>query len=262
MKFLTLCSLISVSVAFPFNESECNTCVNTINSQREFNNNTISMFFNTLGNLCDMYNISHCTNMLNKSEDLLLRTNSTTICRKLGYCDELNFNNYITTIETGNETTYVFTYYNRLLGLTNNSSDVGNIQFHTNWSIILDEPLVSLNTMKFNFNDTCYSLVENDTILKIETENYLMYYNLTNMKMIDSFYTGYHLNVSGVELFNTSEFTNDLMIDVFNNGTVYSVFAKWNMHDMYCYTDNQFETCCNMNSITEMYLLPWNISYN
>ena len=261
MKYLTLCAFISITVAFPFNESECNTCINTINSQREFNNNTISSFFNTLGNLCDMYNISHCSNMLNKSEDLLLRTNSTTICQNLGYCDELNFNNHVTTIGTGNSKTYVFTYYNRLLGLTNNASDIGNIQFHTNWSIVLDEPLVTLSKVKFNFNESCYSSL-NDTILKIETENHLNYYNLTSMKMIYRFYTGYHKDVNISELFSTSLITDDMIIDIFNNGTVYSVMAKWDTNDWYCYLDNQFDTCCDMKNIYDIYLLPWNITFN
>ena len=255
--------LINSSLASSYqntNSSLCYNCIDKVdNIQR--NNASLKEFIVEIDNLCDDYNITYCDNMMEKDYKFLM-SNSTKVCEKMGFCEELTLNNYIISYNMDNKYKYLYYYYNYIISYNIDISPFGDLLFSRNWILKLDEKYKSFIPLSDRGFMDCGECVETGILLlKFTTENYIYYVNNTNGLIINKLFvknnylptmpltTNYNYNKS-----NPNQLLN--IYDSIYNGSLY--MAKFDIETVpsMCISPSIGNSSCLYNNIASINLEP------
>lgn len=193
-KYILQCLLFSFvySKHHPFDSSQCTECIEKFNYLHSHNKSLIDAVDSVIS-LCEKYNISFCRNITDTGMDFLEQS-SDDICRELGYCDVMGIENFVfdTTILPGYKVK-LYTYYDLLIAFEETSIiSPPIINFTQKWSIKLEEPIekelfnyITINSILYNPSSednyrSCGSCSGDEYLLKMGTEKYIYYVNITN----------------------------------------------------------------------------------
>jgi hypothetical protein len=262
-----LLTLVPFINSYPFNNSECVQCIEGINYIHA-NNNSIKHIANEFNSFCDYYNISGCHNLTNYGISLI-NQNSTIICEELGYCDTLNMDSFAFDCNPYNVT--ILRYYDLLLGYRVDVLD--NVLNYTKlWTTKIAEPYtnISLLSLDTHYNiinypsytgcDVCfydtssgapvypaYDARQQNSILKVSTENYIYYMNITSGLVYDKLVVHSHRKTNVPMIFDTYQYPSSVL-DHSYNGSLYNIDIDVSSTQSQCnYTspDNPIPTLAN-----------------
>ena len=230
--FLALTSFANVD-SYPFNNSECVECIEKFNYIHS-HNTSINHMVNEFNSLCDYYNISGCRNLTNYGIELI-NQNSTIICEDLGYCDTLSMDSVAFDCNPYNMS--IFRYYDLLIGYSIEVLDTNVLNFTKLWSTKITEPytnisLVDLTTYysKTTYNylgcDVCHTRIWGgnipNSIVKVLTENYIYYINITTGLVYDRLDVHGHRDVPVPLHIKLYQYPNSVL-DKTYNGSLYNI---------------------------------------
>ena len=250
--------------AYPFNNSECVQCIESVNYVH-LHNNSIKHMANEFNSFCEYYNISGCRNLTNYGFSLI-NQNSTDICEELGFCDTLSMDSFAFDCSPYNVT--ILRYYDLLLGY---KVDVLNntLNYTKLWSTKIEEPytmmsLINLDTHynRVNYNsyagcDLCDgSSNSHSSILKVLTENYIYYMNITSGYIYDKLVVHNHRQNNNPMIFDTYQYPKSVLDQIYN-GSLYNINIELGTTPSQCnYTapDNPTPTLenCIFNTINSI----------
>ena len=227
--FLALTPFINTN-AYPFNNSECVECIESVNYVHS-HNNSIKHIANEFNSFCDYYNISGCRNLTNYGFSLI-NQNSTHICKDLGFCDTLYMDSFAFDCSPYNVT--ILRYYDLLLGY---KVDVLNntLNYTKLWTTKIAEPytIISLIHLDTHYNRVNYpsyigcdlcdgKYIYPNSILKVLTENYIYYMNITNGYIYDKLVVRDHRQNNIPILFDTYQYPKSVLDQIYN-GSLYNI---------------------------------------
>ena len=73
--------------------SNCQNCVEFVDEMKH--NQGLNDTLNQIENLCRQLDFPECVNITNQTHSYLNNINSTELCDELGFCDTIDFDNYI-----------------------------------------------------------------------------------------------------------------------------------------------------------------------
>ena len=236
-----LLSLLPFINSYPFNNTECVQCIEEINYIHA-HNTSIKHMANEFNSFCDYYNISGCHNLTNYGISLI-NQNSTIICEELGYCDTLNMDSFAFDCNPYNVT--ILRYYDLLLGYRVDVLDNNVLNYTKLWTTKIAEPYTNISLLRL---DTHYSRVSGlggcdvcffdatsgapvypaydpraqNSILKVLTENYIYYMNITSGFVYDKLVVHSHRQNNVQMIFDTYQYPQSVLDQVYN-GSLYNI---------------------------------------
>ena len=207
--------------AYPFNSTLCFECIDDFNYIHK-HNNSITHAMKEVNNFCNDYNITGCNNITTYVDKLIMQ-NSTVICEDLGVCDKLDIDNFVIDIYGKIEQNIkIYRYYDLLIGYRVNIIGGDILNYTKLWQTKISEPYYDVS--KINISTTndlvCNgyttiptppapseskptNLRDIDYILKVATDNYIYYMNVTTGTIID------RLPINNNEPFNLEVYYNN-----------------------------------------------------
>jgi hypothetical protein len=238
--------------------------------------------------VCDEYNISGCKNMTNYIDKLIMQ-NSTVICQELGVCDKLDVDNFVIDIYGLMEQNIkIYRYYDLLIGYRVNIIGGDILNYTKLWQTKISEPYWDVS--KININPVGDLLCNGNTtipisppsqinpnnlrsvdyILKVSTDNYIYYMNVTTGTIIDRlsinnnepfdldlYYNNNNQPIVNDYLFNGSIYKLDININVIISSIKYNTTAN----DGYCVQNPttglwECKRPCNYCNVNTINILP------
>ena len=235
-----LLGLITYSTAYPFNSTECTECIEVFNYIHS-HNDSLGEMIDDFNHVCRELNISGCEN-ITRFADKVLMTNSTEICEFLDICDNLDLDNFV--FDTGQHDIKIFRYYDLLIGYKLIMTDTNVLNFTKVWSIKLEEPYTDINKLVINppYDHNSLEIVTGcdvcnayDYILKITTENYVYYSNITSGLVFDRLkIENNYKPISGGLINLEPSYNSQQIIDSIYNGTLFTPIIDVNSHVSQC----------------------------
>ena len=236
--FVLALNLFTNTNAYPFNNSECVQCIESINYIHG-HNNSIKHMANEFNSFCDYYNITGCRNLTNYGFSLI-NQNSTDICEEIGFCDTLSMDSFAFDSSPYNVT--ILRYYDLLLGYRVEVLD-NVINYTKLWTTKIAEPYrnISLIHLDTHYNrvtwpryigcELCdyfdsrnpYDSVTTNSILKVLTENYIYYMNITSGYIYDKLVVHNHRPNNVPMIFDTISSYPTSVLDQVYNGSLYNI---------------------------------------
>jgi len=290
---LFLFSFLNNVYAHPFNSTICFECIDDFNYIHK-HNNSINKIMTEVNTFCDEYNISGCENMTNYVDKLIMQ-NSTIICQELGVCDRLDVDNFVIDIYGPIEQNIkIYRYYDLLIGFRVNIISDSILNYTKLWQTKISEPYWDVS--KININPVGQLLCNGDTtsptppppsqinpddnfrrydyILKVSTDNYIYYMNVTTGTIIDRlsitnnepldldlYYSNNNQPIVNDYLFNGSIYKLDININVIISNIKYNTTTN----DGYSCIQNpttglwECKRPCNYNNVNTINILPLNV---
>lgn len=215
---------------YPFNNSECVRCIEEINYIHS-HNNSIKHMANEFNSFCDYYNITGCRNLTNYGFSLI-NQNSTNMCEELGYCDTLSMDSFAFDCSPYNVT--ILRYYDLLLGYKVDVLENSQLNYTKLWTTKISEPytMISLLNLDTHYSrvtypsyrdcDGCSYLNLPNSILKVLTENYIYYMNITSGYIYDKLVVHSHRPNNIPIKFDTYQYPTSVLDQVYN-GSLYNI---------------------------------------
>lgn len=249
-----------------YSSNICNTCINVTQEIKD-NNSSLQSFFEELSTLCPYTNQTRCYQNLNNTYSYIINHNSSDICLRLGFCSNLTMEDYLITSPSRN--TDLYSHYNNLLGY-NVTFNLNHLNNNLVWNLTFNETVESASFIEYSGSISpympinCYGYHYN--ILRVETENYVYYFNYTNdiPNYLGSIYS------YNYQLFQPQHFYNRLglnknftFLDSFVNETHYNlILSNWGTPHYYkCVINGQLSQCCK-SSIQNLYEENYRVSFH